>query len=140
MEECEALCNRLAIMVNGQFVCVGTVQYLKQRFGQGYTVLLKLRSGVSEVPVNNLKNIIESEFPCEVKDEHEGLLHYHITDPKVKWFALFSSMEDIKQRSNGLVEDYTISETTLEQVFLSFARQQRNTANDDQPNGKLHAV
>eukprot|EP00061_Rhincodon_typus_P011695 g36912.t1 len=29
MEECEALCTRLAIMVNGQFKCLGTIQHLK---------------------------------------------------------------------------------------------------------------
>ena len=31
MEECEALCTRLAIMVNGQFKCLGSVQHIKSR-------------------------------------------------------------------------------------------------------------
>lgn len=31
MAECDALCSRLAIMVNGQFVCLGTTQHLKHR-------------------------------------------------------------------------------------------------------------
>lgn len=31
MEECEALCTRLAIMVNGQFKCLGSCQHLKNR-------------------------------------------------------------------------------------------------------------
>lgn len=31
MEECEALCNRLAIMVNGKFTCLGSLQHLKNR-------------------------------------------------------------------------------------------------------------
>jgi len=34
MEECEALCTRLAIMVNGQFKCVGSTQHLKSRYVQ----------------------------------------------------------------------------------------------------------
>ncbi|CAF4332950.1 unnamed protein product, partial [Adineta steineri] len=29
MEECETLCNRLVIMVNGKFKCLGSVQHLK---------------------------------------------------------------------------------------------------------------
>ncbi|KAJ0055813.1 hypothetical protein NL108_012856, partial [Boleophthalmus pectinirostris] len=29
MEECEALCTRMAIMVNGQFKCLGSIQHLK---------------------------------------------------------------------------------------------------------------
>lgn len=32
MEECEALCNRMAIMVNGRFCCLGSVQHLKNRY------------------------------------------------------------------------------------------------------------
>ena len=32
MEECEALCTRLAIMVNGQFKCLGSTQHLKSRY------------------------------------------------------------------------------------------------------------
>ena len=29
MEEAEALCTRLAIMVNGEFRCIGSVQHIK---------------------------------------------------------------------------------------------------------------
>ncbi|KAK3749276.1 hypothetical protein QZH41_016042, partial [Actinostola sp. cb2023] len=43
MEECEALCTRLAIMVNGQFKCVGSPQHLKSRFGSGYTMMIKVK-------------------------------------------------------------------------------------------------
>ena len=32
MAECDALCSRLAIMVDGQFVCLGTTQHLKNRY------------------------------------------------------------------------------------------------------------
>ena len=44
MEECEALCTRLVIMVNGQFKCIGSIQHLKSRFGQGYTIMMKISS------------------------------------------------------------------------------------------------
>lgn len=33
MEECEALCTRLGIMVNGRFKCLGSIQHLKNRSG-----------------------------------------------------------------------------------------------------------
>ena len=32
MEECEALCTRLAIMVNGSFKCLGSIQHLKNKY------------------------------------------------------------------------------------------------------------
>jgi ABC-type multidrug transport system ATPase subunit len=31
MEECEALCNRLTIMVNGRLTCIGSPQHLKHK-------------------------------------------------------------------------------------------------------------
>ena len=31
MEECEALCTRIAIMVNGNFKCLGSIQHLKSK-------------------------------------------------------------------------------------------------------------
>lgn len=33
MEECEALCTKLAIMVKGEFMCLGSPQHLKNKFG-----------------------------------------------------------------------------------------------------------
>jgi ATP-binding cassette subfamily A (ABC1) protein 3 len=42
MEEAEALSTKLAIMVDGEFKCFGTAQHIKQKFGQGFTVKVKL--------------------------------------------------------------------------------------------------
>ncbi|ODM91446.1 ATP-binding cassette sub-family A member 2 [Orchesella cincta] len=43
MEECEALCQRLSIMVNGQLQCLGGVEHLKDKFAKGYTLVFRLR-------------------------------------------------------------------------------------------------
>ncbi|XP_073944582.1 phospholipid-transporting ATPase ABCA3-like [Choristoneura fumiferana] len=43
MEECEALCSRLTIMVNGQFQCLGTPQHLKTKFSEGFTLTIKMK-------------------------------------------------------------------------------------------------
>jgi len=42
MEECEALCTRLAIMVNGSFKCLGSPQHIKNRYYMSTTNLLQL--------------------------------------------------------------------------------------------------
>ena len=47
MEECEALCTRLVIMVNGQLKCIGSIQHLKSRYGRGYTLMMKIGSSSS---------------------------------------------------------------------------------------------
>ena len=43
MEECEALCTRLAIMVNGEFKCIGSTQHLKNKFSKGFFLTIKLK-------------------------------------------------------------------------------------------------
>lgn len=122
MEECEALCTRLAIMVNGRFKCLGSPQHLKTKFGEGYTLLARVASGTSDT--GPLKQFIEGTFPGSVlKDEHQGMIHYHIRDTNVSWAQLFGTIERIKLNYN--IEDYSVSQTTLEQVFLNFARGQR---------------
>ena len=65
MEECEALCTRLAIMVNGQVKCLGSTQHLKSRFGRGYTLLAKVGSPNPDVQPDlyPLKQFIERTFP-----------------------------------------------------------------------------
>lgn len=70
MEECEALCTRLAIMVNGQFKCLGSTQHLKSKFGQGFVLTVKLKRNPTEgnesdemnEERNNVKDFIEQEF------------------------------------------------------------------------------
>lgn len=86
MEECEALCNRLAIMVGGQFMCMGGIQYLKQKYGQGFTVMVKLRVvGTNADDVMSLKYEIENSFNtksysfntgCILKDEHQVIKYF----------------------------------------------------------------
>lgn len=39
MEECEALCSRVGVMVAGSLVCLGSIQHIKSRFGSGTSLL-----------------------------------------------------------------------------------------------------
>ena len=42
MEEAEALCTKIGIMVNGKFKCFGSGQHIKDKFGTGYEVEVKI--------------------------------------------------------------------------------------------------
>lgn len=42
MEECEALCSRIGILAAGRLRCLGPVQHLKNRFGAGYILDMRL--------------------------------------------------------------------------------------------------
>ncbi|UJR37958.1 hypothetical protein I4U23_030642 [Adineta vaga] len=122
MEECEALCTRLAIMVNGRFKCLGSIQHLKSKFGAGYTLIAKLKVFDGN-RVNGFYSVIRNKFPhSELKEAYEGFAHIHINEPDLSLAALFRVIESCKQTYE--IENYTVSQTTLEQVFLNFARSQ----------------
>uniref|UniRef100_A0A8C3SVY6 ATP binding cassette subfamily A member 3 n=1 Tax=Chelydra serpentina TaxID=8475 RepID=A0A8C3SVY6_CHESE len=121
MEECEALCTRLAIMVNGQFKCLGSPQHLKSKFGSGYTLLAKTRAE-EEGDVQVFKAFVEKTFPGSVlKHEHQGMVHYHLTNKNLSWAQVFGALERAKEKFH--VEDYSVSQISLEQVFMSFTPQ-----------------
>jgi ATP-binding cassette subfamily A (ABC1) protein 3 len=40
MDEAESLCDNIAIMINGRFVCYGSTGHLKNTYGQGYSISL----------------------------------------------------------------------------------------------------
>lgn len=56
----------------------------------------------------------------------QGLLHYHLEDPTYKWSTLFRNIAELKAEFPA-VEDYVLTDSSLEQIFLSFAAE-TNTA------------
>ncbi|KAG4043450.1 hypothetical protein JG687_00016856 [Phytophthora cactorum] len=57
MEECEALCSRVGILVSGRLKCLGSVEHLKQKFGRGYTVEITLRA--TDTETEELKSVMD---------------------------------------------------------------------------------
>merc|ERR1711860_139262 len=45
MEECEALCARIGIMVGGRIKCLGSTQHLKTVYGLGYELEMLVEPG-----------------------------------------------------------------------------------------------
>uniref|UniRef100_A0A8C1ZYM3 P-type phospholipid transporter n=1 Tax=Cyprinus carpio TaxID=7962 RepID=A0A8C1ZYM3_CYPCA len=123
MEECEALCTRLAIMVNGTFKCLGTIQHLKYKFGGGYVVTMKIKAEKAGIPPDLVpaESFMESSFPgCVQREKHYNTLQYEIVAASLA--RVFQLVLTNKERLN--IEDYSVSQTTLDQVFVSFAKQQ----------------
>ncbi|KAG8555624.1 hypothetical protein GDO81_017765, partial [Engystomops pustulosus] len=123
MEECEALCTRLAIMVKGTFKCLGTIQHLKYKFGDGYIVTMKIRAqkpGSAPDP-GPAEKFILTNFPGSLqREKHYNMLQYQISSSSLaKIFQLLISNKDSLH-----IEEYSVSQTTLDQVFVNFAKQQ----------------
>ncbi|XP_041914079.1 phospholipid-transporting ATPase ABCA1 isoform X1 [Alosa sapidissima] len=126
MEECEALCTRMAIMVNGRFRCLGTVQHLKNRFGDGYTIILRL-SMPSQEPCL-VDSYLKRAFPgIELKEKHQNVLQYQLPSHACSLAYVFDVLSNNYEELG--VSDYSVSQTTLDQVFVNFAKEQ---SDDDQ--------
>jgi len=48
MEEAEAVCDRIAIMVSGRFRCLGTSTQIKNKFGKHLELYLKIKPPTEE--------------------------------------------------------------------------------------------
>ncbi|CAM4954605.1 unnamed protein product [Rotaria socialis] len=126
MEECEALCTKIGIMKAGQFLCLGSLQHLKNRFGNGYVVQVK----VSIDKLNRIKDELESTLPgIKIEDEKNGMLfchvpvsttpndHVHTTSHAYNLANVFEFFNQKKE--NNDIESYSLTQTTLEQIFVS---------------------
>ncbi|UYV74725.1 K02A2.6-like, partial [Cordylochernes scorpioides] len=70
MEECEALCTRVAIMMAGQIQCIGTLQHLKAKYGKDFTLYLKGSERQPEMDL--LTTALEKAFPgIQLRDKHQ---------------------------------------------------------------------
>uniref|UniRef100_A0A7N6BK81 ABC transporter domain-containing protein n=1 Tax=Anabas testudineus TaxID=64144 RepID=A0A7N6BK81_ANATE len=118
MEECEALCSRLAIMVKGQFQCLGSLQHIKNRFGSGFTVKMYLAKGSCDAEA--ITGFMQRRFPSTyLKDQHSNMVEYHIPIAPGGVADIFDQLESNK---NALqIKHFSVSQTTLDEVFINFA-------------------
>jgi ABC-type multidrug transport system ATPase subunit len=124
MEECEALCTRLVIMVNGEFKCLGSLQHLKSKFGNGYKLALRLQDD-SEEKSNKLVKFMKENFPeSRILETHRNLIEYILPfdNKSTKLSQIFGKIES--NRADLNLKDYSVSQSTLDQIFVNFAKGQ----------------
>uniref|UniRef100_A0A4W3K4I1 ATP binding cassette subfamily A member 5 n=1 Tax=Callorhinchus milii TaxID=7868 RepID=A0A4W3K4I1_CALMI len=105
MEEAEALCDRVAIMVSGQLRCIGTIQHLKSKYGGGYTLEMKLKDEVAELQrIAEIHEKIMQIFPHASRQESfAAMLTYKIPKEDVKSLSeAFSQLEEGKSHNTEL--------------------------------------
>lgn len=118
MEECEVLCSRLAVMVNGKFRCLGSIEDLRSKFAAGCTLIIKVSRYANEEEMAMIEEYIRVNLEkAEIRDKYQHMLSYYIDDTTVSWSKLFGIMETAKDTLN--VEDYSLGKCSLEQVLLS---------------------
>ena len=64
MDEAETLCKRMGIMVNGEFVCLGRASQIKEKYGYGYEIDIRIKplSNFQQNEIIEMINKNESKF------------------------------------------------------------------------------
>jgi energy-coupling factor transporter ATP-binding protein EcfA2 len=74
MDEAETLCKRMGIMVNGEFVCLGKASQIKDKYGYGYEIDIRIKP-MNEMQQNqylNKLNNFEQTFPYDTFINNNG--------------------------------------------------------------------
>jgi ATP-binding cassette, subfamily A (ABC1), member 3 len=137
MDETEALCTNIGIMVNGELKCLGSLQNLKSKYGEGYTLLAKIKLNETNETlgggridlVDKFVSFITRHFvdKSKLKESRDGFVNIHINENSASVLSkVFSLIENNKQEF--AIEYYVVTQTKLEQIFLNFASRQIDPA------------
>jgi len=131
MEEAEALCTRVAIMVKGQMLCLGSVQHVKSKYLDGYTIDVHCIPGTLDAVVDGLvQEILHTCLPESILAERHGrFLRFEVSSlGRLGLGATFQRLQELKEQDQWCVENYSISQCSLEQVFIKLVKQGNSDA------------
>lgn len=119
MEEVEALCTRCGIMIKGQFVCLGSVQHLKSKYVDGYTIDVHCENGTPESEVRDVETtILTHTLPgSSLAERHGRFMRFNLCSvSSVGLGTTFRKLQELKESTS--VANYSISQCSLEDVFI----------------------
>ncbi|CAJ0597047.1 unnamed protein product [Cylicocyclus nassatus] len=116
MEECEALCSRLGVLVKGRFVAIGASQTLKSKYANNYFLLTILKSLEDRKKVINA---VLSTFPSsELVTKQEDTLNLKFKIPRREGDKLSELYEKAQTMATSLsLSDFSLLQGSLEDVF-----------------------
>ena len=133
MEECEALCGRIGVMVDGTLRCLGPIQTLKSTYGQGYKLDLRLDS--THANPDAILQLLQARV-AGVKLKELELPSMVLTVPQgsAPLSQLFGLLAELKATHHVL--ECSVTQCTLEQIFIQMASKTKmrgDSADDDPP-------
>lgn len=129
MEEADTLADRIAIMSEGTLRCSGSSLFLKSQFGVGY--LLSVSKARADALVGPIEAVVRGVVPeARVTSSIAGEVIFQMPLNNVPLFAqLFC---ELKATASSLgIGSYGISLTTLEQVFITLAKEAKTDYHED---------
>ena len=117
LEEAEFLGDRIGIMLDGKFVCSGTGSYLKNKYPCGYNINFLMKNNYNRSEL--LEDLKRSDNSGTIKVVSKNLLSINFMSMnEANINSIFEKIEDEKFIEKYGIINYTISTTSLEDVFL----------------------
>ncbi|KAH9599654.1 ABC transporter-like [Trypanosoma melophagium] len=113
LEEVEALAHRVAIMVDGTLRCIGDKVHLKNKYGSGYEMHLRVNDAVAP---NHVESFVSQMFPGATLNEYKGQRFVYALARDTSLANAFRILQQYKDTLG--ITDYSVSQTSIEQVFL----------------------
>jgi len=132
MEEAEAVCDRIGIQVLGSLRCLGTPIHLKLKYGSGYQMEVRFRKS-SEDHKKHLRSatevgeFVQSSLSSEARllEAHDACYLYQLPRFRPGGLSLGQVFKRLQEASEThAIEEYSLVQPSLEQVFLRFAKEQ----------------
>ena len=123
MEEADALSDEIAILSAGRLRAIGTSFFLKNKFGSGYSISMMCM----EKDTDKVIQLVNHHLPgAETLANAAGALTFGLpkrVTPLIPGFFKYIEAEAEKHGKDALVKEWSISNTTLEEVFLRLVAQ-----------------
>lgn len=134
-------------MKTGQFMCLGTLQHLRNRFSTGYAVQIKVSN---DEDVDRVRNGLASQLTTiEILgkrklssslvfsslfrlDQHNEMLFCNIPFAGQTQSTTLAQIFQIlnRKKEEKLIETYALTQTTLEQIFVQLAGEDEDASNE----------
>jgi ATP-binding cassette, subfamily A (ABC1), member 3 len=124
MEEAEALSTRLAIMVDGQFKCLGSIPHIKLKYGGGYEIEVKLLVKESEIQTVLLDLGLAHQMS---KDEVVRLLEQKYPKMQLDCEAVLIELKKSNTVKAPIVAEW-IAQETQGSTMLQYLQSELNTS------------
>lgn len=103
-------------MAEGKLQCCGSPLYLKSQYGDGYHLTVSKKN--PKVDTQAITEIISGNIPGAKLESSVGVeVTYSLPDESTKYFEPLLSKLETEDNELG-IENYGISVTTMEEVFL----------------------
>ena len=131
IEDADALCDGIGVLVKGRFACLGAPARLKAAYGGGFSVEVRFGAGAgagdgADPATVLIDRLVRCGAAPTVTLVARTPSHALMEAPEgLRLSAAFEVLE--RARAELGVEDYGVSVATLERVFMRFSRMQEGT-------------